>query len=144
MHDPVGYLPDVSVAVVGVQHPNADGSNRRFAISLCAPGEPVYLRLEPTNPVDPYAIAVFNGNDMQMGYVIAVRAQRIGDVIREGRDWRAVFQKSTEFGAWIRMSFDGEDPALTPAMIAASAELPDTEGVDAESDFYPDEIWPDD
>lgn len=135
--------PTMSLAVVGADFDNPDGSNRRFSIALCAPGDPVYLRPEPTNPVDPRAIAVFNTNGMQMGYIAADRASRVGALISEGREWQAVFQRASQFGAWIRMSFDGEEPALTPAMTVSSAN-PGIPQPDYDSGFYPDEIWPDD
>ena len=47
----------------------------------------------------------------------------------------AVFQCQAEFGARIRVAFDGEEPVLPPAP---------AEGRDAEPDWYPDEIYPDD
>jgi hypothetical protein len=36
-------MKQLSLHVVGANHPNADGSNRRFEILLCVPGEPVAL-----------------------------------------------------------------------------------------------------
>ena len=123
----------MSLAVVGVKFPNADKarSNRRFEIELCAPGEAVELRPEPNNKFDPYAVAVFSARGMQLGYLAAERAPRIGAMIRQGREVRAVFQASAPLGAWIRAAFDGDVPVLPKAPVP----------VDAEPEFYPDEEW---
>ncbi|WP_409592301.1 HIRAN domain-containing protein [Sphingobium sp.] len=59
----------MSLAVVGVQFPNRDGSDRCFEILLCPPGEPVELRLEPHNKHDPLAIAVYSARAVQTGYL---------------------------------------------------------------------------
>lgn len=50
-------MKQMSLHVVGANHPNADGGNRRFEILLCVPGEPIELIPEPKNPADPNAIA---------------------------------------------------------------------------------------
>ena len=128
-------LSPLSLAVVGARFPNADGSDRRLEILECALGDPVDLRPEPTNKKDPSAIAVYSERGVQMGYLSAERAPRIGQLIREAREPCAVFQGEADFGAWIRVAFDGEEPAL-PAQ-----RLPT--GADPEPDFYPDEEWPD-
>ena len=70
-----------------------------------------------------------------MGYLSAERCARIGALIRAGREVHAIFQDKADIGAWIRVAFDGEEPAL-PAQRTADA--------DEEPDFYPDEVWPDD
>lgn len=129
-------LPAVSLAVVGADHPNADRSNRRFEIKLCKPGEPVELRPEPKNRFDPRAVAVLSCRGIQLGYLTAERCGRIGQLIREGRELQAVFQAETNFGAWIRLAFDGERPQLPEQ----SSDLEDGQA----PDFYPDDVWPDD
>lgn len=135
-------LPAMSLEVVGVRHANDDKSqsNRRFEILICKPGDPVELRPEPKNEVDPQAVAVFSERGVQLGYVRAERAPRIRQIILEGREITAVFQAEAERGAWIRVAFDGELPTLSesrpsPPQIAQQRDL--------EPDFYPDEIWPD-
>lgn len=128
-------LPALSLAVVGAHHPNRNKSNRMFEILLCVPGEPVELRPEPKNKHDERAVAVFSSRGVQMGYLSAERCGRIGALIRAGREVHAIFQDKADFGAWIRVAFDGEEPAL-PAQRTADA--------DEEPDFYPDEVWPDD
>ena len=126
---------ELSLAVVGAAHANADGSNRRFEILLCAPREPVDLHPEPRNKADPNAIAVFSSRGIQIGYLRADRAPRIGQLIRQGRELQAAFQAEAPFGAWIRVAFDGEAPVLPDPIAAPAAEQ--------ETDGYPDEVWPD-
>lgn len=145
-------LPQVSLAVVGIEFDNSDGSNRRFAMAMCNTGDPIELRLEPKNPADENAVAVHNPAGMQIGYITSIRAVRISALIREGRELQAVFQRRADFGAWIRVAFDGEAPVMTPAMTEDRAPPrvqgkrvdPDSQVTDDEPDFYPDEIWPDD
>src|SRR5690554_56662 len=110
-------LPAMSLAVVGAPFPNKDGSNRKFEIRICKPGEPVELRPEPKNRHDELAVAVFSCRGVQIGYLTAELCGRIGKLIREGRELQAMFQAESDFGAWIRVAFDGEKP-----------ELPDDEG----------------
>lgn len=132
----------MSFAVVGAAHPNADGSNRQFEILLCQAGEPVALVPEPENKHDRHAVAVYSCRDVQMGYISADRARLFGERL-SGEEVRAVFQRPDNFGAWIRVAFDGQVPHLTSAMLAAS----DEEVVPPDGDeppFYPDEVWPDD
>jgi HIRAN domain. len=137
----VNALPDMSLAVVGARHKNADGSSREAEIEVCEPGEPVFLLPEPDNEFDRHAIAVFSCRDVQIGYVSAERAPRIGTLIG-ANDVVAVFQRPGDGCAWIRVSFDGRTPVLTDAMILGPAEA--AEKIGAEPDFYPDEVWPDD
>jgi len=128
--------PQFSLAVVGVEYPNRKGPTRHFAIALCEPGDPVELRREPKNPKDHYAIAVFNRREMQMGYLSAERAAWLAPMLDRGRVMRAIFQQPVQYGAVIRLAFDGEEPLLP------TRENADTHG--EEPDFYPDEIYPDD
>lgn len=131
---------ELSLAVVGAAHANADGSNRRFEILLCTPGEPVELRPEPGNKADPHAIAVFSRRGVQIGYVTAERAPWIGRKMAAGADIRAIFQRATDFGALIRVNLEGKDPVLTLAR--APNNEPETQP--DESGFWPDYIPPDD
>jgi HIRAN domain. len=133
-------IPSLSLAVVGVRHANADRakSNRRFEILLCKPGDLVELRPEPHNRHDSRAVAVFSERGVQIGYLTAERCGRIGALMREGREVRAIFQAEASFGAWIRAAFDGDDPVLPPS----ASTLPLETGM-AEPDFYPDDEWPD-
>lgn len=127
--------PSFSLAVVGVDYPNKGKEpSRRFAITLCKPGDPVELRPEPKNPADSRAIAVYSEREMQLGYITAERAPRIGQLIRLGHEITAIFQEATRHGAVIRVAFDGERPTLPEPRAAPPPTDPD---------FYPDEIWPD-
>ncbi|WP_367349692.1 HIRAN domain-containing protein [Sphingobium yanoikuyae] len=135
-------LPSMSLAIVGSAHKNSDGSDRRAEIDACMPGEPIDLVLEPDNEFDCHAIAVYSSRAVQIGYVRADRAPRIGSLLGS-TEVRAIFQRPAEFGAWVRLAFDGEDPALTDAMLEDQDEGV-IRHIAPEPDFYPDEIWPDD
>ncbi len=124
----------ISLAVVGALYRNADGSDRRAEISRCQPGQPVELRIEPLNPADERAVAVFSNHGAQLGYLTAERAGLIGGLIRSGRDHRAVFQAAAPFGAWIRLAFDGAVPVVPDQHRAPSSNR----------DIGPDQDWPDD
>ncbi len=124
----------VSLAVVGVLYRNADGSDRRREIARCAAEEPVTLQLEPNNPADERAVAVYSARGIQLGYLTAERAAYIGGLIRSGRDHQAVFQAPAQFGAWIRLAFDGAVP-IVPDQRRAPA---------AGHDIGPDQDWPGD
>jgi hypothetical protein len=125
----------MSLAVVGVAFPNkGKAPTRRFEIALCAPGDRVELRPELKNPADSRAIAVYSERDVQLGYITAERAPRIGQLLKSC-EISAIFQAATPYGAIIRIAFDGDRPELP---------LVKEQKVEAEPDFYPDEIWPDD
>jgi hypothetical protein len=124
----------MSLAVVGADYPNKSGPGRRFEIAMCSPGEPVELVPEPRNPADPRAIAVLSARGVQIGYLTAERAPRIGQIMRSGMEIRAVFQQATPFGAVIRAAFAGAQPQLPQPTIAAEDD----------EEFWPDEEWPDD
>lgn len=105
---------ELSLAVVGINYPNDRGVSRRFELSLCSPGDPVELRLEPKNKHDENAVAVFSERGIQLGYLSAERAPWIGSKIRSGDAVIAIFQGLTEGAAFIRARFDGERPSLPP------------------------------
>lgn len=127
-----------SLAVVGVDFPNkVRGPSRRFEIAVCHPGDPIELRPEPKNPADERAIAVYSERGVQMGYLRAEHAYRIGRALQGGHSVTAIFQEATRYGAAIRIAFDGEMPVLPEK----AGDIP---AFEQEPDFYPDEIWPDD
>ncbi|SFR99381.1 HIRAN domain-containing protein [Sphingomonas jatrophae] len=131
-------MKQMSLHVVGANHANADGGNRRFEILLCVPGEAVDLVSEPKNPADPNAIAVFSCRGVQIGYLTADRAPWIGGMLRNGRPVAAIFQTATPRGAAIRVGFDGDEPLLPPVAPAPLSPAPLTD-----LEFWPDEIYPD-
>lgn len=136
-------MQQLSLAVVGADFANKGKSpTRRFEIKLCKPGEPVELRPEPKNPADPLAIAVYSERDVQLGYITAERAPRIGQLMRLGHEITAIFQEATRFGAVIRIAFDGEAPTLPEVRPAEVIE--EVIAADPDPDFYPDEVYPDD
>lgn len=128
---------ELSLAVVGADHPNPRGPTRRFEIAITKPGDPVSLVREPKNPADPRAVAVFSERGVKLGYLTAERAPWIGGMMTNGREITAVFQRASSYGAVIRIAFDGETPTLPEAESHVSRE-PDPSG------FVPDDIWPDD
>lgn len=128
-----GAPPTMSLAVVGARYPNRDKSNRQFEAMTCRPGDPVELRPEPKNKHDENAIAVFSERGVQLGYLTAERAPRIGQLIRQGREVSAIFQAATPFGAWLRVAFDGENPVLPPDRTVPPIE--------PEGGWFPDEVW---
>ncbi|MFZ2996242.1 HIRAN domain-containing protein [Sphingobium sp.] len=105
-------MPQLSLAIVGADHPNKDKSNRRSEILWSAPGEPVDLIPEPKNPVDPQAVAVFSARGVQIGYVKSFQAQLIRTYLARGRLTAAIFQDVAPWGAVIRLGLDGEHPTL--------------------------------
>jgi hypothetical protein len=135
-------LPQFSLAVVGADYPNKCGPTRRFEIALCLGGEPVELVLEPRNPADSHAVAVFSQRGVQLGYLTAERAPRIGSLIRHGREVRAVFQEPAAYGAVIRIALDGVRPTL-PAAAPSAAAAKKGEQPDEQQDWWPDQEWPD-
>lgn len=136
-------LPAMSLAVVGVQYPNKDKSNRQFEIAVCKPGERIELRPEPKNIADENAVAVYSERGVQIGYLTAERCGRIGSLLRDGVDIRTVFQVQTPWGCWIRATFDGTEPIVDLNARPMKPQMPAGEGVDPDSDFYPDPEWED-
>lgn len=136
-------LPAMSLAVVGVQYPNKDKSNRQFEIAICKPGDRIELRPEPKNIADEKAVAVYSERGVQIGYLTAERCGRIGSLMRDGVDIRTVFQVQTPWGCWVRATFDGTEPVVDLHARPMKPQVPAGEGVDPDSDFYPDPEWED-
>ena len=132
-------MREMSLHVVGADHPNRDGGNRRFEILLCRPGELVMLSPEPRNPVDPNAVRVFSVRGVQIGYLTADRAAWIAAMLRGGREVTAIFQQATPAGAAVRIALDGAVPRL-PALPETKADT----DADGDTDFWLDEVPPDD
>ena len=110
----MGGMQELTLAVVGIDFPNADGSNRRSEALMTLPGEPVALVPEPKNKHDPYAIAVISPRGVQIGYVSAERAPYIGGRMSRGEDATAIFQ-GMGATAFVRVRFGGGVPTLPPA-----------------------------
>jgi hypothetical protein len=132
----------LSLAVVGADYPNKRGPGRRFELNICKPGEPIELRPEPKNPADENAVAVYSCRGVQIGYITAERAPWIGAMLKRGRGVAVIFHRQTPFGAWVRIGFDGDQPALPPDDGRIGTATAD-EADDQQDDFYPDEEWPD-
>lgn len=139
---PAAPLPAMSLAVVGADHANRDGSDRRFEILLCKPGEMVELRPEPRNRHDSRAVAVFSVRGVQLGYLTAERCGRIGSLFAAGVEIQAVFQRVAPFGAWIRVAFNGEAPTFNQTL-APDTVREERPVFDHEPGFFPDPVWDD-
>lgn len=147
-------MQELTLAVVGIDFPNANGSNRRFEGMMTIPGEPVALVLEPKNKHDGNAIAVISPRGVQLGYVNAERAPYIGGRISRGEDVLAIFQGiegESAFirvrSAFIRVRFGGEAPTLPPltgkpAAPARAARAARSAAPHDPHAFYPDEEGP--
>lgn len=125
---------ELSLAVVGITHPNPDGSNRRFEIATLHPGDPVELRREPRNKHDPFAVGVWSPRNIRLGYLSAERAPWIGAKLLDRLEVQAVFQEVTGPIAVIRARIGGGTPTLPPGKPPRPA---------TEDGFYPDDDGPD-
>lgn len=140
-------MQEITLAIAGIDFPNADGSNRRSETMMTLPQEPVALVPEPKNKHDGNAIAVIGPRGVQLGYLTAERAPYIGSRMARGEDVQAIFQGMDGGSAFIRVRFGGGAPTLPPASDPrASAPRPPspprrTSAYDPH-DFYPDEDGP--
>ena len=103
---------ELSLAVVGLDFPNTDKSNRRFEMALCFPGEPVHLVPDPKNRADPRAVAVLSARGTQLGYLTAERCGLIGARLEAGERYEAFFQEPSRAAAFIRVRFGGGPPTM--------------------------------
>ena len=106
------HVQELTLAVVGIDFPNANGSNRRSEAMMTIPGEPVELVPEPKNKHDGNAIAVISPRGVQLGYVNAERAPYVGGRMSRSEEVIAVFQGIDGGSAFIRVRFGGEAPTL--------------------------------
>ena len=126
-------MDELTLAVVGTAFSNRDGTSRRFEIELCGPGDPVELRPEYRNRVDPRAVGVWRVGGGQLGYVTAERA----GVDRPAAPGRARRPRSFR-----------RSPAASPTSASASAAgapaLPAAAPVEhpGDPDFFPDPDGP--
>jgi len=140
-------IQELTLAVVGIDFSNADGTNRRSEAMMTLPGEQVELIPEPRNNHDSNAIAVVSPRGVQIGYLSAERAPYVRGRMSRGDDAVAIFQGINGGAAFIRVRFDGATPTLpNPAdHPAASRDLTRSsrslERYDPDA-FYPDEDGP--
>lgn len=104
---------EMSLAVVGLDYPNADRTHRRFEMALCTRGEAVKLIREPKNEHDRRAVAVFSARGIQLGYLTAERCGLISGWLESGELCDAVFQEPGRSAAIIRVRF-GEGRITLP------------------------------
>lgn len=129
----------LSLAVVGAGFDNKVGPSRLFEISMCKPGEEIRLKLEPKNPADPNAVAVYSARDIQIGYISAERAPLVGGAMRRGVV-DVIFQSAEPWGAVIRAHLDGTTATLPTVAKALNS---DPKNLNEAQDWWPDEEWPD-
>lgn len=140
-------IQELTLAVVGIDFSNADGSNRRSEAMMTLPGEPVELVPEPKNKHDGNAIAVASPRGVQIGYHNAERAPYVRSRMNRGDYIVAIFQGIEGGSAFIRVRFDGSTPTPpTPAdHSTATHERPrssrSSERYDPDA-FYPDKDGP--
>lgn len=132
-------MDELTLAVVGVRYPNADKSNRRFEVELCAPGDAIELRPEPKHKLDRRAIGMWRVGGGQMGYITAERAGLIGQRL-QAEPVVAVFQGFDGVAAYIRVRFGGGAPHTLPP---PPAKVGDRESGQGGDDFFPDPDGPD-
>jgi len=135
---------ELSLAVVGIDFPNTDRrkTDRRFEMLLCAPGDPVMLVLEPKNPHDEHAVAVYSSRGIQLGYLKSERAVFVGAKIRAGEPYEVVFQEAAPQIGVIRIRFGGGAPTLPPPRERQKGvDIIETPHHD-HSGFYPDPDGP--
>ncbi len=77
-------MQELTLAVIGIDFPNTDGSNCRSEAMMTLPGEPIELIPEPTNTHDSNAIAVMSPRGVQLGYINAERAPYSGGRMARG------------------------------------------------------------
>jgi hypothetical protein len=140
-------MQELTLAVVGIDFPNADGSNRRSEALMTLPGEPVELVPEPRNRHDGNAIAVIGPRGVQIGYLSAERAPYIAGRMSRGEDVAAIFQGMDGAAAFIRVRFGGGVPTLpaaapvSPAPASSLRPPRRAQPYDPHA-FYPDEEGP--
>jgi hypothetical protein len=137
-------MQEFTLAVVGIDFPNVNGSNRRSEAMMTLPGEPVVLVPEPKNRHDRNAVAVISPRGVQIGYVSAERAPYIASRMNRGEDVAAIFQGLDGGSAFIRVRFGGGAPTLPPASeVRLSPPRPPRRSEPDDPDgFYPDEEGP--
>lgn len=131
---------ELTLAIVGIDFPNADGTNRRSELMFTDVGAPMELRPEPGNKHDDLAIAVFSARGMQVGYITAERAPLVGSRIRAGADVRAIYQGLVGSAGYVRVRFDGMDPTLPDKPDPVGSPAPSND--DDDCGFYPDPDGP--
>jgi hypothetical protein len=78
--DPIPWCEWVEVTQGQLRGVPCVGCEHYDGIKSIRPGDPVTLKREPTNPVDPSAVAIFTDSGEQIGYV---PKEMTGEVWRE-------------------------------------------------------------
>lgn len=136
-------MQELTLAVVGIDFPNADGSNRRSETMMTLPGESVELVPEPKNKHDSNAIAVISPRGIQLGYVNAERAPYVGSRMSRGEDAEANFQGMDGGSAFIRVRFGGGAPTLPPPPPSHASTPPRSRSSRRSEPYDPHACYPD-
>jgi hypothetical protein len=136
-------MQELTLAVVGIDFPNADGSNRRSEAMMTLPGESVEMVPEPKNKHDSNAIAVISPRGIQLGYVNAERAPYIGSRMSRGEDVEAIFQGMDGGSAFIRVRFGGGVPTLPPPPRSPASAPPPPRSSRRSQPYDPHAFFPD-
>jgi hypothetical protein len=139
---------ELTLEVVGIPYPNADGSSREAEARLCAAGEPVDLVPEPDNPEDQHAVKVVSARGVQLGYIASGRAVLVARRIAGGDEAIAIFHQLAEPEpgqplrvAYVRARIGGGEPTL-PAKAPQPAPRRSSVPARSADDFYPDPDGP--
>ena len=81
-----------TIEVAGVNHPNADGSDRREIIRDCDEGEELVLKHSPV-PQDKNAVAVLDREGNQLGWLPAWNAKEIAPILKRGEHVSAIIDE---------------------------------------------------
>lgn len=136
-------IQELTLAVVGIDFLNADGSNRRSEAMITLPGETVELIPEPRNKHDSNAIAVVSPRGVQIGYLSAERAPYVRGRMSRGDDVVAIFQGIDGGAAFIRVRFDGATPTLPTSAEDSAASCDLTRSSRSHGHYDPDAFYPD-
>lgn len=116
--------------IKGIAHLNRlDGSDRQDIIRRAVLGEPVYLILEPDNPVDPNAVMIVRASGEALGYLSARFVETLAPVLREGAVFRCrladfiVEPESVKGGIVEGILLSEDDPTKERVRVEAEAAM---------------------
>ncbi len=128
------FLNALSVVVVGAEDSSSRAASRRAVIANCRPGDTLELRRERHSFGGHRAVGIYSSEGEQIGYVWPEFAER---VIGQVAVARAIFESREPWGAIVRVTLDGSNPALPPRKPRRQRMKPSPEPVDEFTDIYP-------
>ncbi|WP_431312416.1 HIRAN domain-containing protein [Sphingomonas natans] len=112
----------LSLAVIGPCHSHRNAPKRVSAAVRCRPGEPVMLVSQPQADDDRLVVQIITQQGQPIGRLTPERSAWLVRLM-SGREVRAVYQEMAEYGAVIRVAFDGEQPAVPAPQQTISGDL---------------------